>query len=137
VAEALLGHELPYGRFLRISDFSYREFGNFERVFNAGPRDLEYLPGNNMRERVVAIVETERAQSFVVCGSEPLNFIRPQGGVLDELVNSHSLASTRGGFNRGYRNLAGSRKNLELSTECWISCHLARPPRCFTGSLMK
>ena len=95
---------------LRISKLFYREFRNFERVFNTGPRDLEYLPGNNMRERVVAILEAERAQSFVVRGSEALNFIRAQGGVLDELVNSHNSMSTRGGCDCDYRNLACSRK---------------------------
>jgi hypothetical protein len=48
------------------SKLLHRELRNLRRVFNVGLRDLEYLPGNNPRDRVVAIIETQSAQSFEV-----------------------------------------------------------------------
>ena len=78
-------------RALGNSKLLYREFRNLCSVFNAGLGDLEYRSGNNPRDRIVAIYELESTQSSVVRGDQALDIIRPHGGILDELVNGHSL----------------------------------------------
>ena len=79
--------------------------GNRCRVFDAGLRDFEHLLGNYLRYGVIALLETKSTQRLPIGGDQPLNFIRPQRGVLDELVNGHSLHKRTTASLGGCRNL--------------------------------
>src|SRR5262249_4465846 len=66
-----------------------RARGKGARIANAGLRKRDDLPGHHFGERIVALSQAERAQRLLIGGGKDTDLLRPEGRVLEEIVDRH------------------------------------------------